>query len=230
MVDMHSGHVHLAKALAAVVGDHQGNAAEVNPLHVVGVDPHEAEIHRPGVGGADPLPGVTAIHGPKDTTLAAQGIDQGIDHVGVVAIDVEPDAALVALGESLGQLGPRAAAVHGAVDSAAWAAAIEAKGRAPALVHGGEQGVRVGRIHHQVDGPGVVVDVEDVLPGVTTILAAVHTTLWVGAPKLPDRRYIDDVVVDRVDDDAADVASLVEALVLPSMPSIEGSVDAVAPR
>ncbi|MXV95241.1 MAG: hypothetical protein F4Z92_05090 [Gemmatimonadetes bacterium] len=75
----------------------------------------------------------------------------------------------------------------------------------------------------------MLVDLEDVLPGLTAVLCAEDASLLIRAPEITHRRHVDDVRVAGVDEDATDVPGGVETHVAPGVPRIRGLVDAVAP-
>ena len=245
VVQVHAGR-RVGSEVAPSVGRpvHAGTA-QVHALGVVGVHPYLAVIHGTIVGRAQVLPRLAPVGGAVDAVLALAlgrpaaeplprrariGFDQREDHVAVAPVDGQPDPPLVALRQSVGQLGPGVAAVGCAVDAAAGSAAVEAPGAPSALVRGREERARVRQVHDQVDGAGVVVDVQDLLPRVAAVGRAVDAPLRVGAPQVADRRHVRHVRVPGVDLNARDVVRVGQPQVRPRAPGVGGAVDAGAPR
>ena len=135
------------------------------------------------------------------------------------------------VGTPPGELRPGAAGVRSTSTCAAGAAAVEAPRRAAPLIGRGIEHLVVRRIHHQFGGAGVLVDdsrsrVQVSPPSVVLIDAAIAAA----APQAAERRHVDDVVIDRVDDDAGDVPRVAQAHVPPRLAAVGGLVDAIAPR
>src|SRR5262249_30195793 len=112
--------------------------------------------------------------------------------------------------------------LHGRV-AAREAVAAHAVGR-------GVERLGVGRVHRQVDEPGVRVDELDEVPGLAAVAGPVHAALRVRPPEVAEGGDVDDVRVPRVDDDAADVVRFLEAHVPPGLAAVGGPVHALAPR
>jgi hypothetical protein len=97
------------------------------------------------------------------------------------------------------------------------------------LPGGDEHLIRVGRIHHHFDDPGLVVHLrQDVLPRLPAVLALEQPTLStrpVQPAQGPDEHS---VRFGRVDDDLADLVRALQAHVLPSLAAVSGLVDPVA--
>src|SRR5262249_21968385 len=90
--------------------------------------------------------------------------------------------------------------------------------------------LRVLRVHRQIDEAGILVDELHLRPGLAAVGGLVDAALLVRRPEVAQRRDVHDVGVLRVDDDAADVARLLETDVLPGLAAVGGLVHAVAPR
>jgi hypothetical protein len=161
--------------------------------------------------------------------------DEGVDDVGVLAVDVDGAAAEVAGGgEAAAELlaaefGPVGAAVGGAIDAAAGSAAGESEDGAAALVGGGVEDVGALRVDGDVVDAGVGIDGEGLLPGGAAVEGAVDAALLIGSPEVALGGDVDDVGVGGVDDDASDVVALFESDVGPGGAAVHRLVDAVAP-
>ncbi len=168
----------LVPGLAAVGRVAHIRGQPVDPLVLERVDVDVAVVEgpvvlpaheRPGgaavLGAVDARPelghvlvlGVRLLIGPKAGGRLEAVLDDGRQDVRVGAGDGQADAAELARGQSLGELRPGLAAVGRLEDAAVRAAGVEAPGLAEALPHGDEEGLRFGRVHDQVDGPGLAV-------------------------------------------------------------------------
>jgi hypothetical protein len=99
---------------------------------------------------------------------------------------------------------------------------------AAALVGRGVQGVGIAGIHPHLVGAGVVIHVQDALPGVTAVGGLVQAAVAAGAPEWALGRDVDHVGVARIDGDAADVLGFGQADVGPALTAVQALVDAVA--
>src|SRR5581483_3092376 len=78
------------------------------------------------------------------------------------------------------------------------------------------------------DGAGPIALVEHLLPGLASVHRAVDAAFLVRPPGVAERGHVDDVRIPGVDHDVADVARIGEADVLPGVPAIGGTIDAIA--
>ena len=163
---------------------------------------------------------------------ARSDLDLGVDDVRLRAADAEADAAEHRVGRqaAAGQPRPGLAGVVGAPDAAAGTAAVEAPRLPPPLVRRREQGVGVGRVHHDVDEAGVVVDELRVGPGLAAVAGLVEAALRVGPEEVPDRGDVDDVGILGMDDHAADRLGFLQPDILEGLAGVGGLVDAGAER
>ena len=84
-------------------------------------------------------------------------------------------------------------------------AALEAVRRSAAHVHRGVDDIRVVRIKNDIAGPGVLVDSQNGLPGLSAVAGLVDAALVVGSPEVTQRRDKADVRVARVNGQGGDV-------------------------
>ena len=116
-------------------------------------------------------------------------IHQGVDHVRLRQADVEPDAAPPVRGrQALVDGLPRLPSVHALVDPAA--AVVRKSPRVVPLQprplpRGGIQRVGIARVHGQVDGSGLLVDRERLLPRLAAVGRLVDAALRVDRPLVP---------------------------------------------
>ena len=169
---------------------------------------------------------VTAVQAGSLTLGLHQGPDPpGTRRGGADAVLAQQPARQAALA---GQLLPGVAAVGGAPQPAARAAAVQVPEAAPCRPAAGVQDARVERVHGQVHGAGVGAAVQHLFPGLPAIARAVHPALGVRAEGVAQRGHVDQVRVLRVHADAADVARLLQPQVLPGTPGVRGAVHPVA--
>jgi len=83
------------------------------------------------------------------------------------------------------ELFPSCAGVGGAVNAAAGTAAGERPGRAPGFPQRGEQDVGILRIERHVDRTGVLVFVENLVPGLAAVGGAKDAAFCVGSVGVP---------------------------------------------
>ena len=159
-------------------------------------------------------------------------VHEGVHHVRRRAADIQADASPeLRLGQPLVDGYPRRAPVGGLVDAAAGVVREVARVvplEPDALPGGRVQRVRIGGIHHEVDGAGPVVDEQHSRPRPAAVGGLVHTPLGVVGPLVARRRDEHDVGVGRVDQDAGNRVRVGEPHVLPGLPGIRRLVDARA--
>jgi hypothetical protein len=221
------------EGLAAVLGAVEADVDDVDRLLVPGIGIDAGVV--PGALAQLPvlvglLPGLAAIARAEDA--AVLGLDVGVDVLRVARRDRDSHNPHRALGQAgvPGQLGPGVAAVGALPQAGAGAATLQTVGGAAHAPGAGVEDARVGRVHHQVDGAGVLVDEEHALPGLAAVLAAVDAALRVGAEEVAEHRGIDEVGVLGMDAHARDVARVLQADVLPGPAGIGGLPHAVAVR
>src|ERR1019366_1554721 len=119
-----------------------------------------------------------------------------------------------------GQLLPRESAVHRFVQAAAWAAAVEVPGLAADLPQGSVDYAGIPRIEYHINRAGIVVLIQDLLPGFAAVRGAENTPFRIRAPRMPQGCDQNKVRIARIDDDGADVARVFQAQVLPGQASV----------
>jgi hypothetical protein len=138
----------IAKSLAAIIRDVQLDAEHINALVVIRVNANLTEVHRARVGVAHLRPGCPGIFRTIHATLF-RVFDSGINNVRIAAIYIEPNAALGAFGNALGEFRPRAPGICGFINRASDAASVKTPGRAAALIGRRVNDFVIRRIHHQ---------------------------------------------------------------------------------
>ncbi len=110
---------------------------------------------------------VRAIHS------ALLRFDQGIDAIRIAARNADANAPHNPIGKAVAlQSLPCSAAVDGFIQSAARAAAIQAVRRAHDLPQAGEENARIVGIENYIDAAGVIVFVQNLVPGLAAVASA----------------------------------------------------------
>ncbi len=218
------------KGFSAIFGKIHRRAQGPDAQVVVRIDAHLAVIGRTRVGVAHLFPGFTHVLASENAALLV--LHQRIDNVGILAINVQPNAAsitAVLIREALHKFFPGDATVHGFVDRAIGAATIETEDRAPASIGCSVERVGTLRVHGDVADAGVVINFQDLRPGFAAIRGFVHATLGIRSPQVAEGSHVNHVGISGIDHDAADVMSGGESHVLPGLAGVHGFVDAIAP-
>ena len=130
-------------------------------------------------------------------------------------------------GKAFRELSPGGAAVFRLVDPPFGAARDLEPGVPPSLPGRGVDDVRVSRVEDHVADPGVVRNVEDMLPVGAPVGRLVEAAIAAGPPQRSLRGDPDGLAVARVEGDLADVFRLVEPHVLERSPGVAAPPDAV---
>ena len=245
--------------LAAVPGAEDPDAQNVDDLVVVGIDddlavpiargPADAPLLR-----ADLFPGragvVRAVDLAVDHALAGFSVedllpallgghprlvgvlDAGVDDLGVLGVDREPDAAQDASGQAVLELGPRLAGIDRLVHARAGTADLVGPRLAEPVVGRGVKGVGRRRVHGHIDDPDITAadhDLQALRPGLAAVGRLVEPPFGVLRVVMAEGRDVDHVGILGVDDDPPDVMGFRQPHVPPAFPGVCGLVDAVAP-
>ena len=161
------------------------------------------------------------------------GLDQRVHPVGIggrkanIGLPHREHRQLAAL-----EAGPGVAAVVAQVDAAALASALPAPGVHLHGPHAGEEPARVGRVHLDARGAGVLVHEENVLPALAPVRGAKDSARALRPVRVAQRAHVHDVRVVRMNHDArhARGPALAEPHVAPRPARVGGLVDAGAER
>ena len=223
----------LAERRAAVVGHLEEDVDLVHPLGIAGGGEELLVVVRAGPAGqvgVAPLPGPAPVGRSIEAPLVLLGcLDRGVDQVGIGRCHRQTDSSHLALRESPVDALPGRAGVVRDVDSRAGAAPEEGPHPATALVGGRHDGVGIVGGEDGAGHTGVVVYVEDPLPGVPTVNRLVQTAFTAGRPQRALGGHVDDLAVSRVDQDVADVLGPLEADAAPRVATVVGPVHPVTP-
>src|SRR5262245_5874503 len=96
----------------------------------------------------------------------------------------------------------------------------------PRLPHPGEDNARVVRVEAHVGGAGVLVEVQDILPGFATVPRAEDAAVLARAKRIAKRRSEGRVRITRMNDDRPDLADALPD-VLPTPSCIDGAVNTI---
>src|SRR5215213_163761 len=96
--------------------------------------------------------------------------------------------------------------------------------------HAGVKNVWICRIDLEIRDAVLVVDVESLGPGLTSVRSHKHAAFFVGTKSMSERPDVNDVRVLRVDDDGGDTFGIFETHVLPGLAAVCRFVNTVAKR
>ena len=181
------------------------------------------------VGGSFHIGRTASTGGNRRTTLAS--FDLRVHDVCVAAGDLNSDAAVGSRGHPRAvHLVPALAAVIGAPECAASAAAIEAASTTPTLIARREQHIAVRRIHGDVGEAGVFVDVLDLGPGLAAVGGLVDAAIGVRSKQMARRRHVHDLRIARINHDTRDRLHLLQPHIREGLAAVGRLVDTVAER
>src|SRR5581483_8141692 len=224
------GRANRLEGLAGIGGAVHASVEDVHRVGVLGIREDVREIPgalREAVVVGQLVPGVAAV--VRAVQAAGFGFDESIDAARAARSGRDSDAAVRTFGKAVAfEFFPGCAAVRGLIERASRTAAVEPPGCAHRLPHGGVENVRVGGIERDIDGAGLVVHIDDLLPGLAAVGGAEEAAFGVRAPGVAEGRDEDDVGIARVHDDAGDVARVVEADVRPGLTGVHGFIHPVA--
>src|SRR5882724_8644725 len=86
------------------------------------------------------------------------------------------------------------------------------------------------RIEDHVDAASAIVEVENLFPGLAAVAGAEDAAVGVGAVSVAKSGDEGDIRIGGMDDDGADVASVLQADVAPGLAGVAGTIDAIAER
>ena len=218
------------EALAAIDGTEGAGVQGVDRVQGLGIRHQVAEVPGPlaeALIGIDTGPGGAAVLGAVEAALG--GLNGGPDPIGIHRRDGEANAPVDARRQAAAaeQL-PGAAAVHTLVESGAGAARREAPGRALHLPQGRVEYIAVGGVELHVDGAGVHVLEEHLLPVGAAVHGAEDTPLGIGAVGVAQGRHEHPVGVLGIHHHPTDVPRVPQTHGRPSLAAVVGLVDAGA--
>src|SRR5690348_15970005 len=220
------------EGVTAVGGTVNGRVQHVDRIHIFWIGEDVMEVPgalREAMIWIDELPGVAGVLATVDAALLR--FDDGIDAISVGTGDGYTNPAKNAGGKPVAlQPFPGRAIVDGLIKSAAGPAADGRPGVALCFVKCGEQDVWIGRIEGEIDGSGLVVFEENLLPGLAAIAGFEDAARFVGAIRVAHRRDIEHIRICGVHNDSSDVPGVLEADVIPGLAAVQRLVHAVAVR
>ncbi len=187
------GHAH--ERLAAVVGHHEARVHLVNPVERVWIGEDLLVVVRARAAADERtalLETLAPVRRAVEAALVGRGLDRRVDDTGVDWGDGEADLPDVALRQADLELSPGLARVLALVDGRFRAAAHERSHRAPALIRGGIQDVRVRRVHLGRRHARVLRDLERDRPRLPAVSGLVEAALAARRPQRPLRGGIHD--------------------------------------
>ena len=229
IVHVHALERHLLERLAAVLAPPDVRLRGPDRIGLVRIHEDLVVVARiPAVVVARPRPALPFVVRPVHARLLAFRGDQGVHALRVLRIHAETRTSHVHGGQTLRQLRPGIAAVRRLVEAALRAAADELPDLTAPLQRGGNDDLRLLRIHRHVGHAGVGVDRQDRLPRLPAVRRLVEAAVTAGRPERADCGHVDDVRVARVDDDVLGVLGVFEPHALPRLAGVGRLVHAVA--
>src|SRR6185503_14676197 len=128
------------------------------------------------------------------------------------------------------QFSPGVPSVRRLEDAAARPAALQRPGFPIDFPETRIENTRVGRIHDQVDGSGLVAAGKNLVPGLAPVFRSKNSALIIRSPDVTQRRDVDEVRIFRMHANAWYLTRVVEAQVLPGLAAVGRFVHAVAVR
>ena len=216
--------------LAAIHGAEESGVRDVDSVYIFRVGPDMGEI--PGalaeaVVIANERPVLAAVVRAIESALFC--FDERIDDIRIGAGNGHADASERALGNAIAfDALPGGAVVVRTVEAVLGAAAIERPGSAIALPHGGEKNVGIAGIENDVNAAGAVVEVENFFPVFAAVASAEDAAFGVRAVSMAESGDEYDVWIRGMNDELADVPSVLQSDIGPGFPGVIRTIDAVA--
>ena len=222
----------------------QVRAAEIHPLRIIGVDPYLGVVHGAVVRSRPVLPRIPAIRRAIDAVLdivlapstepltgaARIRLNQSADQIPVTAVDIQPDAPFVALRQTFSQFDPCMPTVRAPVDPAAGPTAVVSPCLTLPLIHRRKERLWIIGVHRQVDGAGMCIDEQHLIPTLATVHRAIDATLRVRTPEVTHRRHVGHIGIFGMHLNSRDVMRILEPEVRPALTSVRGAVHSITPR
>src|SRR5262249_46538259 len=144
----------------------------------------------------------------------------GINDVWIAAIDIKPYSPLRSFRDSFREFSPSPPSISGLINRAAVPASVKPPSRAATLICRCVNDFVIRRVHHQLRRAGVRISLQDIRPGQSTVRRFVHPALASRSPQTPQSRNINDVIIDRINDDPRDVLRITKPHVFPALAAI----------
>src|SRR5207253_816830 len=149
-------------------------------------------------------------------------------HHALVVLGVDPQPVIVAVRRA--DLAPGSATIGRFVDAASRPDLVNIPRRTQHLPRRGVHNTRVARIHAQIHRSRLVIDEENLLPGLAAILRAEDAPLGIRAIGVTDGGNIYKVGIVWIHPDTADLAGVAQSYVLPGASGVSRFVHAIAVR
>jgi len=223
----------LAEGLAAVARSVDAGVGDVDEVRVLRIDDDFAEVPT-----APPDSSVAGDLRKRRSRIirseepALLRIDDGVDAAAVRRRDRDADAAEAVGRQAGGKLRPVGAAIGRLIEAATRPVRrrIDAPRRTPRVPERRVDRLRRRRVEVEIDRADVVALEQHLLPRRPAVAGAVDAAIRVGAVDMAKRRDEDDVGVLWIDEDAADLARVVETEMGPGLSCVGRLVHAVAVR
>src|SRR4051812_25804820 len=180
--------------------------------------------------GTDERPIVAAVVRAIEPRLPFSGVYQCVHAATIRARNCETHSSPLAYWQSIARdLFPSQPAVGGFVQSTPGPAdrRICTPRRPARLPQRGKNDLRISWIQRHINGAGVLVFVQNFLPGGAPIGGAKYAALWVGSIGVAQRGDQNHAGVARIDDNASDLPRIAQADVFPGEATVDGFINAV---
>ncbi len=211
VIHMHPRRAHRLPGGSAVLGPHQVYRHSVEPVEAVRIGKEflvVLRIARTPVAHAHPA--LPAIIGAVETAVFPGRGNGGIDHVGILRRDGQPDPPPVLALQAALYLAPAVAPVGALVDGRFRSAGDEDTHMPATLVTAGVQNVGIARVENHVGDPGHVADMKHSLPAPAAVTGAVEPPLAAVGPERTLGGREDRAGIARIDHDPGDVLGAFE--------------------
>src|SRR3954447_4905974 len=84
------------------------------------------------------------------------------------------------------------------------------------------------RIEREIDSSGVIIAIQNLLPGLSAVTRTENTALFVRAVRMPKRNHVNDIGVLWIDADSGNCLRILEPQLMPGLTCISGLVHTVA--
>ena len=165
---------------------------------------------------ADLLECLAAIFGTVDATVTIFSLHRDVDDVLVGWRNGDAHLAFQ-FRQPFVYLAPGCSAVRCFINAAARATAFDYPWPTAEIPAGCHQEIRVGRVHGHIGKPGVLVDIENFVPGHASICRFVNAAFFVWSPWISLCRQEDDIRVSRVNVNTANMPGSLKAHVSPGL-------------
>src|SRR4029453_10488398 len=195
----------LSERLSAVGAHSNIEVRLVQPVVVFWIDQYPRKIKGSSSYArrcAHLCPGFAKIFRAIERALLC--FDNRINDVGTCGRHRQCDTAQFGIGQTFAQFLPGLSAISTLVKPASRSSRSKEIRRTPKLPHTGINDVRFLRIDRDIGAASILVDVQDLLPGLAAVSSLEHTALLIAVPEMTRSSHVNDIGVFGIDYDASD--------------------------